>query len=231
MRVVPSIDLSSGKAVKRVRGVRGSELVVGDPIKVAEELYKLGYEVLHVVDLDAAEGRGNNEDVVKVLTTLGFKWVQVGGGVRDGVKAQRLLSYGASSIVISTTFYENRRLFEEVVNLVGGEKVLIAVDYDEDLTIRTRGWVGRSIRVDEALNDINDYKVLGVIFTYIGSEGTAGGVDKRVRSFVGRVRGLREYAGGISGLDDLKFLKEVGIDYAIVGMAIYKGSLVGVKYV
>lgn len=231
MRVVPSIDLSSGKAVKRVRGIRGSELVVGDPVKVAEELHELGYEVLHIVDLDAAEGRGDNEDLVKVLTTLGFKWVQVGGGIRDRVKAQRLLSYGASSVVISTIFYENRRLFEEVVNLVGGEKVLIAVDYDEDLTVRTRGWVRGSVRVDEALNDINDYEVLGVIFTYIGSEGTAGGVDRRIQNFVGRVRGLREYAGGISSLDDLKFLKEVGIDYAIVGMAIYRGSLVGVRYV
>ncbi|MEM1898848.1 MAG: 1-(5-phosphoribosyl)-5-((5-phosphoribosylamino)methylideneamino)imidazole-4-carboxamide isomerase [Sulfolobales archaeon] len=231
MKIVPSIDLSSGKAVKRVKGVRGSELVVGDPIKVGEKLYELGYEALHIVDLDAAEGHGDNEDVVKVLTTLGFKWVQVGGGIRNCMKAQRLLSYGASSIVISTMFYENRRLFEELVSLVGGEKILIAVDYDENLIVRTRGWVGRGVHVDEALNDVNNYNVLGVVFTYIGSEGTVGGVDRKIQNLVVRVRGLKEYAGGISGLDDLRFLKEVGIDYAIVGMAIYRGSLVGVKYV
>lgn len=231
MKVIPSIDLSFGKAVKRVRGVRDSGLVVGDAVKVAENLYELGYEAIHVVDLDAAEGCGNNEDVIKTLTNLGFKWVQVGGGIRDSMKAQRLLSYGASSIVISTTFYEDRRVFSEILNLVGGDKILIAVDYDEDLTIRVRGWGKRGMSIDVALSDINSYEVLGVIFTYIGNEGTEGGVDRRVESFVGRVNGLKEYAGGVSGMDDLKFLKSIGIDYAIVGMATYRGSLLGVKYV
>ncbi len=231
MKVIPSIDLSSGKAVKRVRGIRGSGLVVGDAIKVAENLYELGYEALHIVDLDAAEGCGDNEGLIKALTNLGFKWLQVGGGVRDSVKAQRLLSYGASSIVVSTIFYEDRQLFEEMLNVIGGEKVLIAVDYDEDLTIRMRGWGKRGMSIDVALSDINSYSVLGVIFTYVGVEGTEGGVDRKVQNFVMRVNGLKEYAGGISSMDDLKFLKDVGMDYAIVGMAMYRGSLLGVKHV
>ncbi len=231
MKVIPSIDLSYGKAVKRVRGVRGSGLVVGDAVKTAENLYELGYDSLHIVDLDAAEGTGSNEDIIKAVTALGFRWVQVGGGVRDPAKAERLISYGASCVVVSTTFYENRRVFDEMLRSVGGERVLIAVDYDDDLTVRVRGWGGRSIDVHTALDHINAYDVLGVIFTYVGAEGTEGGVDARVKDFARRVKGLKEYAGGISKVGDLEFLKSVGVDYAIVGMAVYKGSLKGVKYV
>ncbi|MEM2158048.1 MAG: 1-(5-phosphoribosyl)-5-((5-phosphoribosylamino)methylideneamino)imidazole-4-carboxamide isomerase [Sulfolobales archaeon] len=231
MRVIPSIDLSNYKAVKRIKGVRNSGLILGDALKVAEELYGMGYDSLHIVDLDAAGGYGNNEDLIKKLITVGFKWVQVGGGIRSIEKANRILSYGASSIVVSTLFYEDRQTFNKLVEVVGGEKVLVAVDYDEDLIIKLKGWATYGTNIYKAMSDINNYDVLGVIFTYIGNEGTQQGVDKRVKEFAQNVKGLKEYAGGITSLDDLKFLKYAGIDYAILGMSIYTGSLIGVKYV
>jgi phosphoribosylformimino-5-aminoimidazole carboxamide ribotide isomerase len=231
VRVLPSIDLSLGKVVKRVRGVRGTGLVVGEAVRVAEEFYELGYDSIHIVDLDAAEGLGSNEDLIKDVVKVGFKWVQVGGGIRDISKAIRLLSYGATAVVVSTMFYISRNTFEELLRVVGGDKVLVAVDYDNSLTVRVRGWREGSVGIDEALNAVSSYDVLGVIFTYIDSEGTEGSVDKRVTNFVGMVKGLKEYAGGISTVDDLLFLKGIGIDYAIVGMAMYRGALLGVKYV
>ncbi|MCX8186652.1 MAG: 1-(5-phosphoribosyl)-5-((5-phosphoribosylamino)methylideneamino)imidazole-4-carboxamide isomerase [Sulfolobales archaeon] len=231
MKVIPSLDLSGGKAVKRVKGVRNSGIVLGDAYATAEKLHNLGYDSLHVVDLDAAEGIGSNEDVIKEVANLGFKWVQVGGGIRDIEKAERILTYGASSIVISSMFYEDPQLFDKLLEFVGGDKVLIAVDYDEDLTLRLRGWMKKGINVHQALTAISSYDVLGVIFTYVAAEGTGKGVDRGVGKLLHMVRGLKEYAGGISTMDDLTFLKNLGFDYVILGMALYSGSLLGVKYV
>ncbi len=231
MKVLPSIDLSLGRVVKRVRGIRGTGVVVGDAVKVAEELYELGYDSVHVVDLDAAEGLGSNEGLIKDVVKVGFKWVQVGGGIRGISKAIRLLSYGVTAVVVSTMFYTSRNTFEELLRVVGGDKVLVAVDYDNSLTVRVKGWREGGVGVDEALNMVGNYDVLGIILTYIDSEGTEGGVDRRITNFVRRIKGLKEYAGGVSTVDDLLFLKGVGVDYVIVGMAIYRGTLLGVKYV
>ncbi len=100
MKVMPSIDISEGKAVKRVRGLRGSGLVLGDPLKIAKEILDEGYDAVHIVDLDSAEGTGNNEQVIKEICKLGFKWVQVGGGIRSVDKAESLASI-CNAIVLS----------------------------------------------------------------------------------------------------------------------------------
>lgn len=231
MKVMPSIDLSSGKAVKRVKGVRGSELVITDAIKAAEEFYELGYDSIHVVDLDAADGVGDNEDLIRNICKVGFKWIQVGGGVRDKSKASRLISYGADALVISTLFYLNRNSFEELIKTLGSDKVLVAIDYGDDLMVRIKGWKESALSIYEAINLINRYDLLGVIFTYIEFEGSGKGVDSRLRNFLHVVRGIKEYAGGVRDLNDLIYLKSLGVDYVIVGMAMYMGFLKGVKYV
>ncbi len=231
MKVMPSIDLSSGKAVKRVKGVRGSELVITDAIKAAEEFYELGYDSIHVVDLDAADGVGDNEELIRNICKVGFKWIQVGGGVRDKSKASRLISYGADALVISTLFYLNRNSFEELIKTLGSDKVLVAIDYGDDLMVRIKGWKESALSIYEAINLINRYDLLGVIFTYIEFEGSGKGVDSRLRNFLHVVRGIKEYAGGVRDLNDLIYLKSLGVDYVIVGMAMYMGFLKGVKYV
>lgn len=231
MKVMPSIDLSSGKAVKRVRGVKGSELVITDAIKAAEEFYELGYDSIHVVDLDAAEGVGDNEDLIRDICKVGFRWIQVGGGVRDRTKASRLLSYGVNALVISTLFYLNRGSFEELIKALGGDKVLVAIDYGDDLMVRVKGWKESALSVYDAINLINMYDLFGVLFTYIEFEGSGRGVDSRLKDFIHAVRGIKEYAGGVRNLNDLMYLKGLGIDYVIIGMAMYMGFLKGVRYV
>ena len=231
MIIMPSIDLSGGTAVKRVRGVRGTGLFLGDPLKVAAKLYEAGYEYLHVVDLDAAEGMSSNEPIVKELCGMGFKWIQVGGGIRSVDKASTLLSYGASAVVVSTIFFTARKEFERILEAVGGDKVIIALDYDNNYIVRIGGWSREAMKLGDALNEIRNYDVKGVLFTYIENEGSEKGVDMRLGEFVGYVKGLKEYAGGISTIHDLQTLKSFGIDHAIVGMALYNGRLWGVKIV
>ncbi|MBW9141230.1 MAG: 1-(5-phosphoribosyl)-5-((5-phosphoribosylamino)methylideneamino)imidazole-4-carboxamide isomerase [Candidatus Aramenus sp.] len=228
MIVVPSIDISEGKAVKRIGGRRGTGLVLGDPVSVAKSIYEEGYDYVHVVDLDAAEGVGSNEELIKEIAGLGFSKVEVGGGIRDRDKARRLISYGVTYLVLSTVVFKDRKLYEDILQEVGEERVLASVDYCDDV-IYVKGWSERAIRVEEGLRQIGE--VAGVIFTNICKEGKSVGIDEGVGKYLHVVRGLKGYAGGIRDVNDLEKLKGIGFDFAVVGMSFYTGNLRGVKYV
>jgi len=226
---MPSIDISDGRAVKRVKGVRGTGIVIGDPIKVAEELYSNGYEAVHVVDLDAAEGVGDNSHLISNISSIGFSWIQVGGGIRSLTKVYRVLGYGASAVVISSLFFRNRSEFNHIINNVGGDKVILTLDYRSDGYVYVSGWNEKAIEIDKAIEIASQYPLLGIMFTYIDTEGTMSGIDSNIAKYVSKVKGLKEYAGGISKYEDILLLNSMGFDYAIVGMALFRGFLRGVK--
>lgn len=225
IKIMPSIDISNGKAVKRVKGVKGTGLVLGNPIEVAERLFSEGYEYLHVVDLDAAEGSGDNSHVIQGIVSIGFRWVQVGGGIRDLIKAEKLIDYGVTAVVISTLFFKNRREFDNMVNSLGNDKVIVALEYRSDGYTYVSGWREKAKKLEEVLEEISLYPSLGILFTYIDAEGTMSGIDKGVSKYTPKIKGIKEYAGGISTYNDILFLDSVGFDYAIIGMALYKSAL------
>lgn len=229
MYVVPSIDISQGKAVKRVRGVKGTGIIIGDPVKVAEEIYSLGYEFVHVVDLDAAEGSGNNEDKIGGIARVGFKRVEVGGGIRSVEKANKILSLGATEVVVSSLLFTNKEEFDRMSKLLG-DKLFFSIDYCGGKTL-IKGWKEEAKSVDETISLLKNYDIKGVIFTYVCNEGTRRGIDENISIYSSQVNKLKGYAGGISDINDLLKLKESKIDFAIVGMSFYSGSLKGVKYV
>lgn len=228
LKVLPSIDISEGKAVKRVKGVRGTGLILGSPKDVALSIYNLGYDFIHVVDLDSAEGIGNNEDYIREICGMGFRWVQVGGGIRDIQKAERLSRYGCSAIVISTLPVKNPTAYYEIIKKLGKDKVLISVDYDSSGYILIKGWKEKAVKVQDFLMS---FEAKGYIFTFVDNEGTRKGIDSNVKNYVLRVTGLKEYAGGIGNIQDLYLLKQYGFNYAIIGMSFYSGTLRGIKYV
>lgn len=227
IKVMPSIDISLGKAVKRVRGVKGTGLILGNPIEIAEKLFSEGYEFLHVVDLDAAEGVGDNSHVIRDIASIGFRWIQVGGGIRDEAKARRLADYGATAVVVSTLFFKNRLEFDNVVNSLGNDKVILALDYRSDGYVYVSGWSEKEKKLDDVLDEISLHPLLGVLLTYIDAEGTMYGIDREVSKYTQKIRGLKEYAGGISTYSDILFLDSIGFDYAIIGMALHKGVIRG----
>ncbi|WP_338600553.1 1-(5-phosphoribosyl)-5-((5-phosphoribosylamino)methylideneamino)imidazole-4-carboxamide isomerase [Sulfolobus tengchongensis] len=223
--IIPSIDISSGKAVKRVRGIKGTGLVLGDPINVAKKIYDEGYTHIHIVDLDAAEGVGNNEEKIREICRIGFDWIQVGGGIRDKEKAERLISFGATALIFSTIIFTDYNLFIQLVNEVGRDKVLASIDYDDTRSVLIRGWKEKSIDIYNAIKKINELKLLGIILTYVTNEGTTKGIDSNVKEYAKSIEGLKEYAGGVSSDSDVHYLKKVGFDYVIVGMAFYLNKL------
>ncbi|AWR97587.1 1-(5-phosphoribosyl)-5-((5-phosphoribosylamino)methylideneamino)imidazole-4-carboxamide isomerase [Acidianus sulfidivorans JP7] len=229
MKVVPSIDISEGKAVKRIKGVRNSGLILGDPVKIAEEIYNDGYDFVHIVDLDSAEGNGDNEPEISLISKVGFKKIEVGGGIRSYDKASRLFSLGITDIVISTLPFTNIKEFEKILNDFS-DRTMISIDYCNDYVL-IKGWKEKADSVQNVLHNLSRYSLEGIIFTYVCNEGTKLGIDENIDKYTSLFNGVKGYAGGIGKLDDLLKLKNKGIDFAIVGMSFYSGTLRGVKFV
>ncbi|MUN28140.1 1-(5-phosphoribosyl)-5-((5-phosphoribosylamino)methylideneamino)imidazole-4-carboxamide isomerase [Sulfuracidifex metallicus] len=232
MKVLPSIDISDGVAVKRIKGKSNSGIKLGNPVDIAKEIIELGYDSVHVVDLDAAEGKDRNLEYIREICKLGFSFVQVGGGIREIDDASKILEAGASAIIMSTLPFMDENKFLKIVDSIGKDKVLVSVDYNSSGEILIKGWSTSSgFSISRAISNLNNFGIKGIILTFVENEGTKGGIDKHVGDYVKSLNGIKEYAGGISSMEDLLFLSKVGIDYAIIGMAFYSGSLRGVRYV
>lgn len=227
MIAIPAIDLRDGACVQLVGGAYETERVrLDDPLAVARRWRDAGFRELHVVDLDAATGRGCNDTVVeRLLAERDEVTVQVGGGVRSLERARALIAAGASRVVAGTRALEERGWLEDVVGALPG-RVVVAVDV-RDSKPAVRGW---SFTIPQGAEDLvaslNDLSLAGVLVTAVDVEGRLGGPDL---DLVGRVMGVSRHpviaAGGISTLDDLHALDELGASGAVIGMALYTGNI------
>ncbi|ABW02227.1 HisA/HisF-related TIM barrel protein [Caldivirga maquilingensis] len=216
--VIPSIDLSNGLVVKRVRGVKGSELVKLN-LNEALSLVK-DYPFIHVVDLNGAElGKPINVDsIAKIGATVNGR-CEVGGGVRVIEDAELLLKY-CSRVVLGTVAVENPALLLNMINRLGVDKVAVSLDTDGEW-LMTRGWGVRARRIMDALSNLP--RVSAVIYTNVSVEGT--GMGPRVNGeLVKRLRDIGKevyYAGGVSSCSDVEYLWGLGFDGVIIGYALY----------
>ncbi len=227
MRLVPSIDLDGPRAVKRVKGRRGTGLDLGDPRQLVDKIAGYGFRKIHIVDLRGAEeGRVTkwSLSLAGYARSLGLE-VRLGGGVRSLEDARRVVEAGASEVVLGTLWVRDPILAGGIA--VELRRVWAAVDEGEDGTVMVRGWTASGgIGVGEALRRVEELGFEGVLYTFIPVEGTLEGVPlerlRRVRSMTG----LRlAYAGGVSSVRDLEALTGLGVDEAVVGMALYTGAL------
>lgn len=216
--LIPSMDLSGGLVVKRVRGVRGSELIklsIDEALKLVKD-----YPLVHVVDLDGAEaGKPINVDsVAKIGSALAGK-CEVGGGVRSINDAELLLKY-CSRVILGTVAVERPESLAAMVKALGDDKVGVSLDSDGEWLL-TRGWGFRARRISDLLNLLPRVSV--VIYTDVTVEGT--GAGPRVnQGLVEALRGIgREvyYAGGVSNCSDVERLWGMGFNGVIVGYAFY----------
>lgn len=228
MKLIPSIDIENGVAVKRVRGRRGTGLRLGDPLALAEKIASYGFEWIHLVDLDAAEkGRPSPEvmRLVERISSLGLR-VQYGGGVRGVEVAEELCSHGVSRLVIGSAWPRNPGILGETRRATGCE-VLAAVEEDVDGYILVRGWLDKEpLRLGDALRVVNEAGANGVLYTQVWVEGSLGGPDleraMRARSIY---PGFMVYSGGVSSIRDVENLDRLGFDAVVVGMALYTGRI------
>jgi len=226
MIAVPAIDLRDGACVQLVGGEYADERVrLADPVAVAQAWAEQGFQQLHVVDLDAATGRGSNADVVRDILDLGLADVQVGGGVRDERDIDLLLDRGASRVVVGTRALEEMDWLEEMAGAFPG-RLMVAADVRERRVV-TRGWSRTlPLAILDAVEEINDLPLAGLLVTAVHLEGQLRGTDLPLMEDVAELARVPVYAsGGVSTVHDLRALADRGLYAAVIGMALYTGAL------
>ena len=227
MIVIPAVDLRDGACVQLVGGEYAEERVrLEDPLAVAREWARLGFRRLHVVDLDAATGRGSNAGAVaEIVRHGGFDVVQVGGGVRDEAAVERLLDAGASAVVVGTRALEDPDWLREVAEHYP-HQIVLAADVRERWVV-TRGWTQTLPRlVTDVVEELHDVPLAAVMVTAVHREGQMQGADLPLMEDVVDAAHVPVFAsGGVSSAADLRALQDRGVAGAIVGMALYTGAL------
>ena len=211
---------------KVVQLVQGREKALeGDAPLVMLERFA-GFPEIQVIDLDAAMGRGSNDDLVRLLAS--HSTCRVGGGVRTPERAEALVEQGAYRVIVGTSAFDasgvNHALLQELVNAVGKEKLVIAVDSKGGRVV-VNGWQkSTSLTAEEVLRDLEPY-CSGFLCTYVDKEGMMQGTDL---DWFRRLRAATSLevtaAGGITTLDEVRELLSMNV-HAALGMAVYTGRL------
>ena len=226
MIAVPAVDLREGAVVQLVGGKYEQEKVrLGDPVGVARQWESFGFTQLHVVDLDAATGRGHNAHIIHEILAERTMSVQVGGGVRSADIIERLLDDGADRVVVGTRAIEELSWLEEMAEQFPGHLV-VAADVRERRIV-TRGWAHTLPKdIMDAVDELNALPLAGLLVTAVHKEGQMQGTDLPLMEDVAEESRFPVYtSGGITTLNDLRALDERGVYGAVIGMALYTGAI------
>ncbi len=226
MRAIPAIDLRDGHCVQLVGGDYANEAVrLNDPLRVAKRWVEAGFSRLHIVDLDAATGRGDNRELVRSIVSECGVPVQVGGGVRTDDAVASLMRDGADRVVIGTRGVEDPGWLR-VQSQAAPSRLVLAADV-RGRTVLTRGWAATSTRdVVELIGELAHFPLAGLLVTAVGVEGTMQGADLALMQDVVAASPWPVIAsGGVGSLNDLRALEKLGVSAVVLGMALYTGAL------
>ena len=201
------------------------EIHIPDPVEVAHRWKTAGFQVLHLVDLDAALGTGSNATVIaEILKTSGLE-AEVGGGVRDEDSIQHLLDLGASRVIVGTRALEDPQWLEAMAFKFPG-KLILAADA-RGRQVVSRGWT-RTLTQDVGalVAGVEPLPLAAVMVTAVHVEGLEGGTDLALMSeLVETTSHPLQASGGIASIDELRKLASAGVAVAILGMALYTGKI------
>lgn len=226
MRALPAIDLRGGACVQLVGGLYDAERVrLPDPLAVSDRWARAGLTSQHVVDLDAALGRGSNLAVIAGLARQPGIELQVGGGVRDDAAIERLLALGVQRVMVGTRAIEDGAWLESAAARFPG-RLVVAADVRERRVV-TRGWTHTTpLLISALLARLAPLPLAGVLVTAVHVEGQLGGTDLQlIAESAQQSRAPLIASGGVTTLDDLRQLQSAGAAAAVIGMALYTGRL------
>lgn len=229
MQVIPAVDLMQGKVVRLSRGDPKTAKVYGQfgsAVETAKKWKRDGAKKLHIIDLDAAFGTGNNLSVIAEIVKSVDLPVQVGGGIRTVEAAEKLLALGVSQVILGALAFSDSNAIVHVQGKFGFERVIVALD-NKDGKIMVEGWTTQTaFGIKDALEKFAKLKVGTFLVTSITKDGTLSGPDLATLSKACRYPNVQIIAaGGIGSLDDLVALKRVGVAAAVVGKALYEDKI------
>jgi 1-(5-phosphoribosyl)-5-[(5-phosphoribosylamino)methylideneamino] imidazole-4-carboxamide isomerase/N-(5'phosphoribosyl)anthranilate isomerase len=226
LTLLPAVDVADGQAVRLVQGAAGSETSYGDPVSAALAWQEAGASWVHLVDLDAAFGRGSNAELLaEVVGKLDIA-VEMSGGIRDDASLSRALATGCARVNIGTAALEKPEWVRSVIGR-HGEKVAVGLDV-RGTTLAARGWTSEGGELYSTLARLDAEGCARYVVTDVLKDGTLRGPNlDLLRSVCAATERPVVASGGVSSLDDLRSLTSLvplGVEGAIVGKALYAGA-------
>ncbi|MEU7924758.1 bifunctional 1-(5-phosphoribosyl)-5-((5-phosphoribosylamino)methylideneamino)imidazole-4-carboxamide isomerase/phosphoribosylanthranilate isomerase PriA [Micromonospora sp. NPDC049801] len=226
LTLLPAVDVADGRAVRLVQGAAGSESVYGDPLDAALAWQRDGAQWIHLVDLDAAFGRGSNAHLLAEVVRQMDVQVELSGGIRDDESLRAALGTGAARVNIGTAALENPEWCDRVVGEYG-DRVAIGLDV-RGQTLSARGWTRDGGDLYEVLERLDKAGATRYVVTDITKDGTMRGPNlDLLRDVCARTDRPVIASGGVSTLDDLRALatlEPLGVEGVIAGKALYAGA-------
>jgi 1-(5-phosphoribosyl)-5-[(5-phosphoribosylamino)methylideneamino] imidazole-4-carboxamide isomerase/N-(5'phosphoribosyl)anthranilate isomerase len=228
LTLLPAVDVADGKAVRLTQGEAGTETNYGDPVDAANEWVEQGAEWIHLVDLDAAFGRGNNYELLErvVANTPKHVNIELSGGIRDDASLAAALATGARRVNLGTAALEDPEWADRVIKS-HGDQVAVGLDV-RGTTLAARGWTKEGGDLWEVLARLEDAGCSRYVVTDVTKDGTLRGPNlDLLREVCARTAKPVVASGGVSSIQDLvdlRALVSIGVEGAIVGKALYAGA-------
>ncbi|RCK71126.1 bifunctional 1-(5-phosphoribosyl)-5-((5-phosphoribosylamino)methylideneamino)imidazole-4-carboxamide isomerase/phosphoribosylanthranilate isomerase PriA [Desertihabitans brevis] len=227
LQLLPAVDVIDGSAVQLVQGVAGTEKTFGDPLEAALRWQREGAQWLHLVDLDAAFGRGSNAEVLAEVVERVDLQVELSGGIRDTASLERALATGCRRVNIGTAALEQPEWVAEVI-AEHGDRIAVGLDV-KGTRLAARGWTREGGELAETLERLDAAGCARYVVTDVNSDGMLSGPNlELLRTVCARTDKPVVASGGVTTLDDIARLAALvpeGVEGAIIGTALYVGSL------
>ncbi|MEN3537739.1 bifunctional 1-(5-phosphoribosyl)-5-((5-phosphoribosylamino)methylideneamino)imidazole-4-carboxamide isomerase/phosphoribosylanthranilate isomerase PriA [Microbispora sp. ZYX-F-249] len=221
--LLPAVDVADGQAVRLVQGEAGTETSYGDPLAAALAWQKAGAEWIHLVDLDAAFGRGSNRELLASVVGALDVHVELSGGIRDDASLEAALSTGCRRVNIGTAALENPEWCARAI-AEHGDRIAVGLDV-RGTTLAARGWTQEGGDLWEVLDRLESEGCPRYVVTDVTKDGTLRGPNlDLLRQVCARTDRPVIASGGVSSLDDLRAIATLvpdGVEGAIVGKALY----------
>jgi 1-(5-phosphoribosyl)-5-[(5-phosphoribosylamino)methylideneamino] imidazole-4-carboxamide isomerase/N-(5'phosphoribosyl)anthranilate isomerase len=224
LELLPAVDVADGKAVRLTQGEAGSETDYGSPLEAAQTWIDAGAEWIHLVDLDAAFGRGDNRSIIReVVDASSSVKIELSGGIRDDASLDAALEAGATRVNLGTAALENPEWTERVIAKFG-DAIAVGLDV-RGTTLAARGWTKEGGDLWEVLARLEGAGCARYVVTDVTKDGTLKGPNvDLLREVMQRTSKPVVASGGISSLQDIRDLHALvadGLEGAILGKALY----------
>lgn len=228
MKIIPAIDIIDGKCVRLSKGDYNTQKIYNEnPLEVAKEFEDFGIRFLHLVDLDGAKSKHIvNQKVLETLASKTSLQIDFGGGLKSEKDIETAFNYGAKQITIGSIAVQNPEFCFQLIKKYGTEKIILGADC-ENKKIKTSGWLEESNQ--DVIDFILNYQKNGiknVICTDISKDGMLQGASEDLYAEILDKTNTKLIAsGGISCIEDVYKMKEIGCSGTIIGKAIYEGNI------
>ncbi|MBE9402847.1 bifunctional 1-(5-phosphoribosyl)-5-((5-phosphoribosylamino)methylideneamino)imidazole-4-carboxamide isomerase/phosphoribosylanthranilate isomerase PriA [Brachybacterium sp. p3-SID1565] len=226
LELLPAVDVQDGKAVRLVQGEAGTETAYGAPLDAALSFQQGGARWLHLVDLDAAFGRGSNASMLAEVVAAVDMSVELSGGIRDDESLAAALATGCRRVNLGTAALEHPEWTAEVI-AEHGDRIAVGLDV-RGTTLAARGWTREGGDLWETLERLDEAGCVRYVVTDVTKDGTLRGPNlELLRGVCSRTDAAVVASGGVSSLGDLVALRGLvadGVEGAIVGKALYAGA-------